>query len=181
MTLRLLTKQIVVVVAHRQFSDAEFTAVTSVFDREGARWRVAGTALQPAVGCDGTVVRPALLLGDLRPETCDALVFIGGNGARDYWTHPRVHNLVRAMHDRGRLLAAICIAPVIFSRAGLLKGRAASCHPSVRRDLESGGAHYLLAPVHVDDAVVTANGPAAALDFAEAIVNQLAPLPQTGA
>jgi protease I len=170
-----------VVVAHRQFSDVEFEAVTSVFDREGARWRVAGTALQPAVGIDGTIVRPTLLLGDLRAESCDALVFVGGNGARDYWAHPRVHNLVRAMHDRGRLLAAICIAPVIFARSGLLKGRASSCHPSVRRDLESCGAQYLLAPVHVEHAVVTANGPAAALDFAEAIVNQLAPPPQPGA
>jgi protease I len=107
-------------------------------------------------------------------------VFVGGNGARDYWTHPRVHNLVRAMHDRGLLLAAICIAPVIFGRAGLLKGRAAACHPSVRRVLESCGAQYVLAPVHVDNGVVTANGPTAALDFAEAIVNHLAPPPQPG-
>lgn len=168
------------VVAHRQFSDAEFAAATSVFDREGARWRVAGTALLPAVGSEGTVVRPTLLIGDLRADACDALVFIGGNGVRDYWSHPRVHNLVRAMHDRGRLLGAICIAPVIFGRAGLLKGRAASCHPSVRRDLESCGAQYLLAPVHVDNGVVTANGPTAALDFAEAIVNHLAPPPQPG-
>ncbi len=122
-----------------------------------------------------------MLLSELHIDACDALVFIGGNGARDYWSHPRVHNVVRSMHEHGRLLAAICIAPVIFARAGILKGRQASCHPSARRDLESAGAQYMLAPVHVDDTLVTASGPTAAREFAEAIVTSLAPSlrPQT--
>jgi protease I len=73
-----------------------------------------------------------------------------------------------------RVVAAICLAPVILARAGVLVGKRATVAGTFAAELEQCGATYTGPGVTVDGLVVTANAPKASRAFGEAIAQLLA-------
>ncbi|WP_243670793.1 DJ-1/PfpI family protein [Methanoculleus chikugoensis] len=69
----------------------------------------------------------------------------------------------------------MCLAPVVLARAGILAGRQATVYPSPAAvaEMKKAGANFLEIPVVADMQVVTANGPAAAAQFADTIITKL--------
>lgn len=72
-------------------------------------------------------------------------------------------------------MGAICIAPAILAKAGVLKGKKATVWSSLMdksavKILEKSGADYLPDSVVADGKVITATGPLAAKEFAEKII-----------
>ena len=65
-------------------------------------------------------------------------------------------------------IAAICAAPMVFGRMGILEGRCATCYPGCEGELM--GAKYTASAVEQDDNIITACGPAASFEFGFAIV-----------
>jgi 4-methyl-5(b-hydroxyethyl)-thiazole monophosphate biosynthesis len=72
---------------------------------------------------------------------------------------------------QGKIIAAICAAPMVFGRMGLLNGRRATCYPGCEGDL--AGADYKATAVEQDDNIITACGPAASFEFGFTIVENL--------
>ena len=103
----------------------------------------------------------------------DAVVFVGGVGAQEYWADSTAHAIAKAAVDSGKVLGAICIAPVTLGNAGVLSGKRATVWSSERERLEAGGAVYTGADVEVDGRVVTASGPGAAKEFGKRIATLL--------
>ena len=68
-------------------------------------------------------------------------------------------------------LGAICAAPMVPGRLGLLKGRTATCFPGFEADLL--GATVSTDPVVQDGRIVTSRGPGTAMAFALALVAAL--------
>ncbi|WP_373799754.1 DJ-1/PfpI family protein, partial [Bacteroides heparinolyticus] len=68
-------------------------------------------------------------------------------------------------------IAAICAAPMVLGKLGLLKGKKATCYPGFEQYLE--GADCTGAPVERDGNIITGKGPGAAMEFALAIVELL--------
>ena len=68
-------------------------------------------------------------------------------------------------------MAAICAAPMVLGKLGLLKGRKATCYPGFEQYLE--GAEYTGAIVEKDGNIITGKGPGAAMEFALAVVELL--------
>jgi len=107
------------------------------------------------------------------PEQYDAVIFVGGAGAQEYWESARAHEIARATLERGKVLGAICIAPVTLANAGVLEGRKATVWPSEAPRLKAQGAEYTGRSVEVDDRIVTADGPESAEEFGRAILAAL--------
>ncbi len=171
--MKLLTSSVLIVLPHRQFNDHEFLTAQQALESEGCRIKYAAASLQPAIGEKGSVVRPQVLFSDINADLFDGILFVGGQGSRDFWAHPRAHNVVRDMESRGKVLAAICLAPVIFARAGILKGRTATCHPAARKELESAGATYLTQQVVDEGRIITASSPESSELFIQTVVQKL--------
>ena len=99
----------------------------------------------------------------------DALVLPGGSVGTDNLS---AHELLRALLvdacSRGLLVAAICAAPMVFGRIGILAGKRATCYPGCESDLF--GAQYTAKAVEQDGNIMTACGPGASFDFGFAIV-----------
>lgn len=165
--------QAVMVIAPHNFQDQELGVTRAVLTRGGVQVTVASTRLETCTGMQGTRVKPDLLLKDVKVEDFDAVIFIGGSGASHYFDHAAAHNLARQALAQGKVVAAICIAPVTLARAGLLQGKKATVYPSGKSDLERAAATYTAAPVTVDGKVITASGPAAAAAFGQAILQAL--------
>jgi len=121
----------------------------------------------------GATVKPDVLLTDVAADDYDAMVFIGGTGAKEYWDDPNAQQLAREAVRQGKLLAAICLAPVTLARAGVLDGKRATVWPDQQGELRKAGGTYEGERVVVDGKLVTGSGPEAAQEFADALVKAL--------
>ena len=71
----------------------------------------------------------------------------------------------------GKKVAAICAAPIVLNRAGLLKDKEFTCYDGVQEQIADG--HYRKETVVVNGHLITSRGPATALAFAYNLVEQL--------
>lgn len=166
-------KTVLMVIAPDQFRDEEYAQPREVLEGRGATVVTASLAPGPCRGKLGMMARAEVALAEADPYAYDAVILVGGAGAQMFFDDPDAHRLVRTMLSNGRVVAAICIAPSILARAGLLDGVCATAFSSQEDDLRTHGATWTGAPVQVDGAIITANGPAAARDFGMTIADVL--------
>ncbi len=161
------------VIAQRIFRDEEYAHPRDVLETRGFEVVTASEEAGPAVGRFGLEVEADIALEDAVASGYDAVVFIGGAGAATFFDDPLAHNIARTLHEDGRVVAAICIAPSTLAHAGLLDGIRVTSFPSQREDLEIHGAIWTGADVEIDGSIITASGPDAARAFGEAIADSL--------
>jgi protease I len=104
------------------------------------------------------------------------MVIIGGAGSPEFlWGNSRLMALVTDFAGSGKVVAAICLSPVVLARAGVLRGRRATVFRMADSvaEMRKGGADLRADAVVVDGRFITANGPAAAGKFGEEIVSAL--------
>lgn len=162
------------VVAPRDFNDHEYEEARSALEEAGYGVAVASSRKGKASGTQGMEVEVDLELARAKAGDYAAVVFIGGEGAKALFNDPDALKLAREAEAAGMTVAAICVAPAILARAGVLKGKKATCYPSVADRLEAEGAEYVEEDVVVDGKVVTACGPEAAEAFGAAVVDNIA-------
>ena len=110
------------------------------------------------------------------PEVCfDELKMIilpgGMPGTNTLMACKELTDRVKEFAEEGKMLAAICAAPSILGKNGVLKGHSATCYPGYEDTLL--GAEYKKTPVVKDDNVITARGLGTAIEFAAAIIEKL--------
>jgi len=120
----------------------------------------------PGTGHKGTEVQPDVLLGDVCGGDYDAIVFVGGYEYEK--DDPEAQRSAQEALAEGRLVAAICVAPITLARAGVVEGKRVTASTGVDV-LKKAGAVFTGASVERDGLIITANGPAAARQFGEAI------------
>lgn len=168
-----MPKRALLVIAPETFRDEEYAEPKRVLEDHGVSVTTASTRPGECMGKLGMAATADISVCDALERTWDAVAFVGGGGASVFFDDPDAHELARRQDAAGGILAAICIAPSVLARAGLLEGKRATAFESQEEDLVVHGATWVQAPVVVDGRVVTANGPAAAADFGEAIVGLL--------
>lgn len=179
MSLEVLTqKNAVIVIAFQGFQDFEYSEIRQILEYAGIKIIIASSLKGEAQGKSGQKVTVDMIIDEVVPEDFDALVFIGGPGALEYVDNLSVHQLIQQAVNKDKVLAAICIAPEILAQAGVLKEKKATVwsdpvDKSTIEVLEKGGAEYLDQAVVVDGKIVTGNGPEAATEFGQRIVEVL--------
>jgi len=158
-------KRVVMIIAQKDFRDEELLEPEDMLTQQGAIVTVASTTLDPVLGMQGAEVHPDMLVSDIKPEEWDAVVFVGGVGASQYWDDSTAHAIAECAVETEKVLGAICIAPVTLANAGLLRGKKATCWESEANKLKAKGAEYTGADVEKDGKIVTASGPKAAIAF----------------
>ena len=98
-------------------------------------------------------------------EESDGLILPGGMpGAKNLMLHDGLRKALIAHSQKGTIIAAICAAPMVLGKYGLLRGRRATCYPGFEKELTE--AVLVDEMVVTDDNIITAKGPSAAMDFA---------------
>lgn len=168
-------KSVLMIIAKQNFRDEELAEPRSVLEGAGAKVTVASSAIQESVGMLGRVrATPDLTLKEVSVADYDAVIFVGGTGASEYWDDPTAHQIAKDAHGAGKLVCAICIAPVTLARAGLLEGKKATVFSSESGQLKRHGADYTGASVERDGNIITADGPQSATAFGNAVRDALA-------
>jgi len=176
-TADLTGRKILLIVSEEGFRDSELTDPRDYFLEAGASVEVASTDPSRATGVGGLTLDPDLGLDQARATDYDAVVFIGGPGSKTYlWNSQAAAKLAKDAYESQEVVAAICLSPVVLARAGILQGVSVTGFDDeeLRGELGKAGAGYTGSGVEVDGKIVTANGPAAAKDFAAAIAQILA-------
>ncbi len=165
--------KLLMVVAHERYRDEEFEVPARAFDDAGIEYDVATDRPGTCMGMLGAIMDVSMSITDAKADEYDGIVIVGGVGSQQYlWNHDELIALVREMNEKGKLVAAICLAPVVLALAGALRGRQATVFetPLSVNTLRQHGATYQKIPVIVDDSAITASGPDAAAAFAEEII-----------
>jgi 4-methyl-5(b-hydroxyethyl)-thiazole monophosphate biosynthesis len=155
------------------FEELEAITVVDLLRRAEIEVVTAALGANPVVGSHDIAVRADRTLDDVVDEDFEMICLPGGMpGARHLREDPRVLALLRRHAARNAYTAAICAAPSALAAAGLLHGRAATSFPGFLD--AASGAKLSTAPVVVDGKVVTSRGPGTAMDFALALIAELA-------
>ena len=171
-------KKVVLIVSFKDFRDEEYFVPKGILEGAGVEVKTASNKMGTARGADGGEVEIDLLVSELNPALFDAIVFIGGPGALNQLDNENSYKIANETVSQGKVLAAICISPVILAKAGVLSGKKATVWSSALdrspiEILKANGAIYRDEMVVVDGKIITANGPAAAQKFAQAIIETL--------
>lgn len=166
-------KTVVMVIAEKIFRDEEYQVPKDILSRAGIKVVTTSTTTNEATGKLGLKVKPDILLNSIGIDKLDALIFIGGGGAEQYFHDPMAQRLAKEAAQKGKIYGAICIGPVILANAGVLKGKRATVFPSGAESLKKGGALYTGSEVEIDGKLITGCGPEAAKEFGERLVELL--------
>ena len=105
-------------------------------------------------------------------EQCDMIVLPGGMGGRNnILASVSVLDKCKKMADEDKYVCAICAAPTILGRSGILNGKKATCYPGLENELN--GAVIQEGDVVVDGKIITSKGPATAMKFAVELVRAI--------
>jgi len=166
-------KSALLVIAPSIFRDEEYAEPKRILEARGAEVTTASVVTGECVGKLGLRATAQISVDDAVARDWDSVTFVGGAGAQTYFDDPAAHRLASKTLERGRVLSAICIAPSVLARAGLLDGVRATAFPSQEADLREHGAVWTGEPVTIDGLILTGNGPEAATRFGSALADLL--------
>jgi len=171
-------KKAVMIVAFRNFRDAEYFLPKEILEKAGIEVKTASNKKGIAIGADGGDTEVDLLVSEIQVSDFDAIIFVGGPGALDNLDNEDSYRVAREAVEKNKILAAICISPVILAKAKVLEGKRATVWSSPLdksgiKILKENGAIFEDKNVVVDGKIITANGPDAAEDFGKKILEVL--------
>ncbi|MEM6445264.1 MAG: DJ-1 family glyoxalase III [Cyanobacteria bacterium J06642_2] len=160
------------------FEEIEAIAIIDILRRAEIETVVAAAELETdesICGSHGICVRPdttLTALGDALATEFDAIAIPGGPGVKTLLQLPTLIDLVHQFHVRQKTVAAICAAPLVLSKAGILRHCTATSFPSVSDEIDS--ASYSTDRVVLDGSILTSRGAGTAVEFALQLVTVLA-------
>lgn len=155
------------------FEESEAIVPADLLRRAGVE--VVLTALEgmEVKSSHGITVKADAVLSEIDSDKLDLLFLPGGlGGVEAIQGCPAALELVRAVYDKGKYLAAICAAPTILGALGLLKNRKAVCYPGMEDGL-TGADVQRGQGVVVDGRLITGEAAGSAFAFGLELVELL--------
>lgn len=152
------------------FEEVEALGTIDVLRRAGLSIKTVSIMEQVEVtGSHGVTVKADMLFEEEALRDAEMLILPGGMpGSLNLGEHEGLRRAILNFSVAGKPLAAICAAPMVYGKLGLLKDKKATCYPGFDKYLD--GAVYTGALVEQDANFITGKGPGATFEFALAIV-----------
>ena len=154
------------------FEEIEALTVVDLVRRAGLDIKmVSAYDTDMVTGSHGISVKTDIKISELDFENTDMLVLPGGMpGTVNLENTSLLMEKVRSFDKAGKYISAICAAPGILGRAGLLQGRKACIFPGLEGELK--GAEVLTEETVTDGHILTSRGMGTAIAFGLAIVGR---------
>lgn len=163
----------IAILAGPEYEDLELHYPVLRLIEAGAQVKALAATRDLVRGKHGLSVAPDFTFDEANPLDYDAVVVPGG------WAPDRVRRsekavfFVKSLHDRGKLVAAICHGPQVLISAKILKGKKVTCVAAIKDDVINAGAEYSDQEVVVDQNVITSRFPADLPAFCREIIKWL--------
>ncbi len=170
-------KKAIIIIASKDFRDEEYFITKEVLEKKGISVKTACDK-NKAIGKFGGEGIADVLITNLNVDDFDAIIFAGGQGAVNLLDNELSYTIIKAAVDKKKLIAAICIAPTILAKAGVLKGKKATVWSN---DMDKTGIKiiqlndgiYERSSIVKDGNIITAENAEFAQEFGEAIAEEL--------
>jgi len=149
----------------------EMEAVIIIDTMRRAGWQVSGMSLkeETVIASRQVKILADALWKDINTEDFDMIVLPGGAGGTDKLCKDvRIIETIKEFYNKGKIVAAICAAPLVLQTAGILEGKKITCHPAVRE--KTNVPEILDEPVVIDGNIITSQGPGTTFLFALSII-----------
>ena len=159
------------------FEEIEALTPVDVLRRAGFEVKTAAVGSADATGKVVTGSHGIPVTADMTAEEAEgceieAVILPGGMpGAKNLDADPTVDRIVRKAAADGKIVSAICAAPLVLGRRGLLASKRATCFPGFENELKD--AEVTGARTETDGNVITACGMGAATEFALALLSKM--------
>ena len=152
------------------FEEIEALTVVDLLRRAGIEITTASIMGRKEVtGSHNITVVADALFEDIDFDTTDMLILPGGQpGTTNLYNFEPLKEKITEFDKKGKMLCAICAAPTVFGKMGLLNGQKACCYPGCEVDLL--GADVQTTPVTEDGHFITSRGMGTAIEFGLAII-----------
>lgn len=169
-----MNKRVVFVVSFKDFRDEEYFIPKQLLESKGVQVITASNEKGIAIGFYGGETNVDIYINEIQPSDFDALVYVGGSGCLSSLNNETSWFIIQKFFTNNKIIAAICISPVILADSGILKNRKATvwCSPMKKdavKKLKESEVKFVNSSIVIDDKIITANGPAAVNEFAESI------------
>lgn len=152
-----------------RFEEVEALTVVDILKRQGYDVETVSVGHSHHVGgSHSIVVKADFVIDEVWLKTYDLLVLPGGPGHKNLEKCDLLMKYVKKFNEEGKKLAAICAAPSILGRAGVLKGKTVTCFPGY--EAECLGATCTGAEAEISENVITGRSAGAAVPFALKII-----------
>ena len=155
------------------FEEIEALGTADILRRLNVNVVLAGLdSAEKVTGAHGMRIIPDALLNDITDDEFDAVILPGGMPGSANLDKSAVVTAVLAKAEKeNKIISAICAAPFVLAKRGLLNGKTFTMYPGF--DSELGGLTYTANPAEIDGSTVTGKGPGAFTDFARALAKLL--------
>ncbi len=146
------------------FEETEAVAPWDILLRGGLEVKTVGVTGEFVTGAHNLRVKSDILVDEVEFDRGDMFILPGGMpGTTNLDENDMVKNFIKRAYDEGKFVAAICAAPMILGKLGILKGKKATCFPGFEEYLE--GAHLVREKAVKDTNVITSSGAGGAMEF----------------
>ncbi|MCR4758368.1 MAG: DJ-1/PfpI family protein [Butyrivibrio sp.] len=154
------------------FEEIEALTVVDLLRRQGIEiTTVSITDAVEVTGSHNITVKADTVLGKVDFSSFDMLILPGGQpGTTNLGNCKALTEELIKHNDAGKDLAAICAAPTVYGKLGLLQGKKACCYPGCEEGLL--GADVQTTEVTVDGNFITSRGMGTAIPFGLAIIER---------
>ncbi len=166
-------KRVVLIIASRKFRDKELFNTQRQLEFANIETVIASSRTGIIRGILKGEAIATVFIDDIIVDDYDAVIFIGGSGAREYFNDAVALDIAREAFDKNKIIAAISTTPTILANAGLLNGVRVTSFGSERRRLQNAGAIWIESFVERDGLIITAAATKDAKQFGQAIANAL--------
>lgn len=155
------------------FEEVEALMPVDVLRRGGVDVKTVSTTDSRIVrSSHGVAIEADVMFDEAEFDGADMVLLPGGlPGATNLDVHVGVKRVLSDFAEQGKLIGAICAAPLVLGRSGLLSGKRATCYPGFEKYLE--GATTTGELFTIDGKIITGRGPAAAFDYSLAVLSML--------
>jgi len=155
------------------FEEIEALAPVDFLRRAGITVKTASLKGKSAIGAHNIEVTVDINIDDVTlNDDVEAIILPGGMpGSQNLYESEKVHKAIDFAIANNKLVCAICAAPFILGRKGLLNGKNATCFPGFEKELIGAITHN--EGVVKDGNIITAQGAGVAWEFAEKIASAL--------
>ncbi len=155
------------------FEEIEAITIIDVLRRAGLNAVTVSVSQNNIItGSHNISVKADILFSDAEYEDAEMLILPGGMpGAKNLSEHEGLNPQLLNFFNDGKPLGAICAAPMVLGKLGILEGKNAVCYPGFETYLT--GANIKNSSVVKDGSIITGRGPGVALQFALEVVKFL--------